>query len=152
MEENTYILTYVAGYDDKKWRIRMFPKTEDKNLIEEYIRSEVRGPFRRSRKLNPELDQRGIAAYVNADSKILNLKPAMTFKGSKGEDVTVEGNVVLAREDSEGTRGLTVEEAAEIIKDFYPELGKVDAVLCYEEVAGQIDKSKTVADVTKETM
>ena len=48
--------------------------------------------------------------------------------------------------------GLTIEEINSIVSSCYPELNRIDACLCYNELAGKLDSGKQLKNIEKDRL
>ena len=150
MNERRYSLVIVAGYDNRRWRVRLFPQSKEEQ--HNFMLHEVQGPLKEADWIHPGLKAKGISTYINADDFCLNLEPNIIVKNEKGKDVAIAGNILLLSNKSGKPEGLTTEEINNIVLSYYPELNKIDACLCYNELAGKLDSKKQLNNIEKDRL
>jgi len=149
MAERRYSLVAVSGYGTQHWRIRIYP--EDKKDVRAFVREEVRGEYKLSSWINPELAQKGYGIFSNSDFYCLNLMPSIAAKDKTGKDIFVEGNVLFLRYAEKKVNGLTIDDLNTIISGYYPELKQIRANMCYEDLDGKLPGNKDLIKVDKDT-
>lgn len=148
MNENRYSLVLTAGYTKRCWRIRIFP--EEKEDIDTFMRHEVMGPFTDADWIFPDLKEKDIAVFINADDYCLNLDPNFITKDKDGNDVLINGNILFLHEEHSSYSPLSIEEINQIIKDHQSSVDEVHACLCYEDLTGKILPDKKLIPITKD--
>ena len=146
MENSMYSLVIEAGYEKLCWRIKKCP--QGKEEIKTFTRQEVRGLVERANWINPELEAKGYGMFINADQGILNLPPSLTAD-RKGKSVQIGGNILFLRSREKKVAGLMMDDVKTIMAA-YPEIKDVYAVLCHDEVAGQLPEDMNVISVEKD--
>ena len=112
----------------------------------------MQGPLKEASWVHPELKAKGISTYINADDFCLNLDPNIVAKNEKGKDVAIAGNILLLSNKNGKPEGLTIEEINSIVSSCYPELNRIDACLCYNELAGKLDSGKQLKNIEKDRL
>ena len=150
MNERRYSLVITAGYDNRRWRVRLFPQNKEER--HNFMLHEVQGPIKEASWIHPGFKAKGISTYINADDFCLNLEPNIVAKNEKGNDVSIAGNVLLLSNKNGKPEGLTAEEINDIVSSYYPELNRIDACLCYNELAGKLDSGKQLKNIEKDRL
>ena len=148
MNERRYSLVIIAGYNDRRWRVRLFPKNKEKQ--HNFMLHEVQGPIKEANWIHPELKAKSIFTYINADDFCLNLEPNVVVKNEKGNNVSIAGNILLLSNKNGKPEGLTIEEINAIVSSYYLELNTIDACLCYGELVGKISSNKQINNIEKD--
>ena len=148
MDEKRYSLVLAAGYTERYWRIRIFP--QEKENIDNFMRHEVMGPYESADWVFPDLKEKGIAVFINADDYCLNLDPNFIAKDKEGKDVLINGNILFLHREGSAYTALDTEEINAILRDHQASVTEVRACLCYEEVNGKILPEKELIGIVKD--
>ena len=131
MADRKYSLVYYADYEKPHWRVRLFPKESE--MQKNFMMHEVRGPFKVDNRLFPDLNEKGIYVYTNADQIHLNL-PLAFMALQDGKETPVEGNILFLKGDDGKALGLTKQELSEIVSSCCLSTKQVELVCCFEEL------------------